>query len=54
VASGTTADADCRIELSKPATIADEDGEALATGVRAHDLQAGVRYRLLDVQEAMP
>lgn len=42
------ADAECRIELSEPATIADEAGEPLATGVTEYDLRAGTRYRLLE------
>jgi len=44
-------DADCRIELSQPATVADEAGAPLATGVTEFELQAGTRYWLIEAPE---
>lgn len=45
------ADADCRIELSEPATITDEVGEVLGSGVTAYKLHAETRYRLLEAPD---
>ena len=48
------ADADCRIELSQPASITDEAGTPIATDMTAFELQAGTRYRLLEAPEEGP
>ncbi len=46
------ADADCRIGLSEPATIANDGGVVLASNVTEAHLRAGVRYRV--TEEELP